>query len=181
MAGLVIAERVWAMTKQLLGDYPAAQKLAWATAASKEWAYLVVMGGSKNFTLIHHHTVLNVELRPKDPILGRVVAFEAEMRDDGAPPRLVVFDGPAADLFPLIRPRLGSRSTADNTYVRAGPSDESFIGVRDPSAITADWPAATACLIPIPMAWAAYFVDYPPFGVAVRQLNSLMDSVARLE
>jgi hypothetical protein len=31
------------------------------------------------------------------------------------------------------------------------------------------------------MAWAAYFVDYPPFGVAVRRLNSLMDSVSRLE
>jgi hypothetical protein len=168
MAGLDIAERVWATTKQLLGDYPAAQKLAWATAASNEQAYLVVMGGSKNFTLIHHLTVLNVELHPMDPILGRVVAFEAKMRDDGAPPRLVVFDGPAADLFRLIRPRLGSRSTADNTYVRAGPSDESFIGVRDPSATMADWPAATARLIPIPMAWAAYFVDYPPFGVAVR-------------
>ncbi len=86
MAGLDIAERVWATTKQLLGDYPAAQKLAWATTASKERAYLVVMGGSKNFALIHHLTILNIELRPKDPILGRVVAFEAEMRDNGAPP-----------------------------------------------------------------------------------------------
>ncbi len=28
MAGLDIAERVWATTKQLLGDYPAVQKLA---------------------------------------------------------------------------------------------------------------------------------------------------------
>ncbi len=60
------------MTRQLLGDYPAAQKLAWAAAAaaSKERAYLVVMGGSKYFTVIHHLTVLTVELRPKDPILG---------------------------------------------------------------------------------------------------------------
>ncbi len=86
MAGLNIAERVWATMKQLLGDYPVAQKLAWATAASKERVYLVVMGGSKNFTLIHHLTVLNVELHPKDPILGQVVAFEAEMRVNGAPP-----------------------------------------------------------------------------------------------
>jgi hypothetical protein len=93
MAGLDIAERVWATTKQLLGDYPTAQKLAWATATSKERAYLVVMGGSKNFTLIHHLTVLNVELRPKDPILGRVVAFETEMQDDGAPPRLLCLTG----------------------------------------------------------------------------------------
>jgi hypothetical protein len=93
MAGLDLAERVWATTRQLLGDYSAAQKLAWAAAASKERAYLVVMGGSKNFTLIHHLTVLNVELRPKDPILRQVVVFEAEMRDDSALPRLVLFDG----------------------------------------------------------------------------------------
>ena len=81
------------------------------------------MGGSKYFTLIHHLTVLNVELRPKDPVLGRVVAFEAEMRDDGAPPRLVLFEGPATDLFRVIRPRLGSRSTADNIYDRPGLND----------------------------------------------------------
>ena len=129
MVGLDLAERVWTTTRQILGDYPAAQKLAWATAASKERAYLVVMGGSKYFTLIHHLTVLNVELRPKDPVLGRVVAFEAEMRDDGAPPRLVLFEGPATDLFRVIRPRLGSRSTADNIYDRPGPNDTSFIGV----------------------------------------------------
>ena len=50
MAGLDLAKRVWATTRQLLGDYQADQKLAWATAASKERAYLVVMGGSKYTT-----------------------------------------------------------------------------------------------------------------------------------
>jgi hypothetical protein len=52
MAGLDLAERVWATTRQLLGGYPAAQKLAWAVAASKERAYLVVMRESKYFTLV---------------------------------------------------------------------------------------------------------------------------------
>jgi hypothetical protein len=131
MAGLDLAERVWATTRQLLGDYPAAKKLAWATDASKERAYLVVMEGSKYFTLVHHLTVLNVELRPKDPVLGRVVAFEAEMRDDGAPPRLVLFEGQATDLFQVIHPKLGSRSTADSWYDRPGLNDSSFIGHND--------------------------------------------------
>ncbi len=85
LAGLDIATNVWNTTKQLLGDSSAAQKLAWARATSKEWAYLLVMGGNKYFTLIHHLTIMDVELRPKDPIKGQLVAFEAKMRDDGAP------------------------------------------------------------------------------------------------
>jgi hypothetical protein len=31
------------------------------------------------------------------------------------------------------------------------------------------------------MAWAAYFLDKPDFGVAVRRLDTLVDSVSRLE
>jgi hypothetical protein len=86
LAGLDVAANVWSTTKQLLGDSSAAQKLAWATATSKERAYLMVMGGNKYFTLIHHLTIMDVELRPKDPIKGQLVAFEAKMRDDDAPP-----------------------------------------------------------------------------------------------
>ncbi len=70
MAGLDLAERVWATTRQLLGDIRADQKLAWAAAASKERAYLVVMGGSKYFTLIHHLTILNVEPQGPHPPAG---------------------------------------------------------------------------------------------------------------
>jgi hypothetical protein len=86
LAGLDVSANVWNTTKQLLGDSSAAQKLAWAMAASKEWAYIVVMGGNKYFTLIHHLTIMDVELRPRDPIKGQLVVFEAKMRDDGAPP-----------------------------------------------------------------------------------------------
>ena len=85
LSGLDVAARVWSTTTQLLGDSPAAHKLAWATAASNDRAYLVVMGANTSFTLVHHFTIMDVELRPRDPILGRLVAFEADMRD-GAPP-----------------------------------------------------------------------------------------------
>ncbi len=105
LAGLDVATNVWNTTKQLLGDSSAAQKLAWAMAILKERAYLVVMGGNKYFTLTHHLTIMDVELRPKDPIKGQLVTFEAEMREDGAPPWLVVFGGPAKDLFRLLRPQ----------------------------------------------------------------------------
>jgi hypothetical protein len=124
---------------------------------------------------------MDVELRPKDPIKGKLVAFEAKMRDDGAPPRLVVFGGPAKDLFRLLHPQLGSQCTADAAYARGGPSDKQFLGVRAPSDSPADRPAVTTCLIPIPMAWVAYFLDKPDFGVAVRQLDTLVESVSRLE
>jgi hypothetical protein len=112
-AGLDVAAKVWETTKQLLGDSSAAQKLAWAMAASKERAYLVVMGGDRYFTLIHHLTIMDAELRPKDPVKGKLTAFEAEMRDQGPPPRLVVFDGPAKDLFEVLRPQIGLQRTAD--------------------------------------------------------------------
>jgi hypothetical protein len=181
LAGLDVAARVSNTTKQLLGDSPAAQKLAWATAASKERAYLVVMGANKYFTLIHHLTIMDVELRPRDPIKGQLVSFEAEMREYGAPPRLVVFDGPATDLFQLLRPQLGSQRAADAAHTWGGRSDKHFLGVRAPSDPPADWPALTTRLIPIPMAWAAYFLDRPDFGVAVRRFDTLVDSVSRLE
>ncbi len=94
LAGLDVTANVWNTTKQLLGDSSAAQKLAWATAASKEQAYLVVIGGNKCFTLIHHLTIMDVELHPKDPIKGQLVEFEAKMRDDSAPPGWWYLVGP---------------------------------------------------------------------------------------
>ncbi len=34
------------------------------------------------------------------------------------------------------------------------------------------------CLIPIPTAWAAMFLDYPNVGTALRQVQALIRSVA---
>ncbi len=93
----------------------------------------------------------------------------------------MVFGGPAKDLFRLLRPQLGSQRAADAAYARGGPSDKWFLSVRAPSDPPADRPAVTTHLIPIPMAWAAYFLDKPDFGVAVRQLDTLVESVSCLE
>jgi hypothetical protein len=180
-AGLNVAAKVWETTKQLLGDSSAAQKLAWAMAASKERAYLVVMWGDWYFTLIHHLTIMDAELRPKDPVKGKLVAFEAETRDQGAPPWLMVFDGPTKDLFEVLRPQIGSQRMADTTNARVGPGDKRFLGIRAPIGASADRSVVMTCLIPIPMAWAAYFLDSPDFGVAVRRLDSLVKAIPRLE
>ena len=72
--------------KQLLGEDPTADKLSAALAASMRRAYLVVMKEDRYFTLIHHLTMLDVELRPQDPIKGRLVAFEADVLYDVFPP-----------------------------------------------------------------------------------------------
>ncbi len=85
--GLDVAAKIWATTKQLLGECSRAQKLVAALAASREWAYLVVMKGDRFFTLIHHIMLMDVELCPRDPIRGKLVAFEANMREDNTPPR----------------------------------------------------------------------------------------------
>ena len=54
------------------------------------------------------NTLMDVELHPRDPIRGKLVAFEANMREDNNPPWLVVFDGPPGDLFSVLCPKLGS-------------------------------------------------------------------------
>ena len=87
-AGLDVAAQVWATTKQLVGEAPPGDKLSAALAAANRRAYLVVMRGDRYFTLIHHLTILDVELRPREPIQGRLVAFEADVLYDGFPPRL---------------------------------------------------------------------------------------------
>ncbi len=93
------------------------------------------------------------------------MAFEADMREDNTPPRLVVFDCPPGDLFSVLRPQLGSQRMANTTYTQAGPGDKRFLGVRDTKDQLVDRPVATTRLIPIPMAWGAFFLDNPDFGV----------------
>jgi hypothetical protein len=167
--------------KQLLGEDPTADKLSAALAASMRRAYLVVMKEDRYFTLIHHLTMLDVELRPQDPIKGRLVAFEADVLYDVFPPRLVVLDARPRDMFKVLRPVLGSLNTVNGAYAQAGPGDRKFLGVRLPEDGGGDNPAATTRLIPIPMAWGAYFLDSPTFGVAVRRMHRLLDAIPRLE
>ena len=133
------------------------------------------------FTLIHHLTTLDAELRPRDPIKGRLVTFEADVLYDGFPPRLVVLDAPPRNLFEVLRPLLGSRNTVNSAYQQRGPNDRRFLGVRLPEDGGGNNPSATTRLIPIPMAWGAYFLDNPPFGVAVRRMRRLVDAIPRLE
>jgi hypothetical protein len=180
-AGLDVAAQVWATTKQLVGEAPPGDKLSAALAAANRRAYLVVMRGDRYFTLIHHLTILDVELRPREPIRGRLVAFEADVLYDGFPPRLVVLDAPPRELFEVLRPSLGSRNTVNGAYLHRAPSDKRFLGVRLPEDGGGNNPAATTRLIPIPMAWAAYFFDNPSFGVAVRRMRRLVDAIPRLE
>ena len=181
LAGLDVAAQVWATTKQLLGEGTSTQKLSAALAASKQRAYLVVMKGDRFFTLIHHLSMLDVELRPQDPIIGKLVAFESEVIHGEFPPRLVVLEEPPRDLFTVMRPQMGARDTINKAYMRAGPGDKKFLGVRRRGDEGGDDPVATTRLIPIPMAWGAYFLDNPSFGVALRRMYRLVDAVPRLE
>jgi hypothetical protein len=150
-AGLDVAAQVWATTKQLLGEDTLTYKLSAALAASKQRAYLVMMKGDQFFTLIHHLSMLDVELRPRDPIIGKLVAFEAEVMYEGLPPRLVVLDAPPRDLFTVLRPQMGAPSTVYGAYARAGPDDKKFLGVRHRGDEGGDDPVATTRLIPIPI------------------------------
>jgi hypothetical protein len=54
-------------------------------------------------------------------------------------------------------------------------NDENFFDVGDHSLQNGHW---VSRLIPIPMRWAALFVDYPPLGVAFCRVMDLINLVA---
>ena len=76
---------------------------------------------------------------------------------------------------------MGAQSTVNGTYARVGPGDRKFLGVHRPVEGGGDNPTATTRLIPIPMAWGAYFLDSPSFGVAVRRMYRLVDALPCLK
>ena len=78
---------------------PGAVVAALETEAANSQAYLVIMNDDVGFTLLHHLQRLKCELRPGDPIINRVVAFEGDIWPQGPTPNVVVFNEAEDTMF----------------------------------------------------------------------------------
>ncbi len=78
---------------------PCAVAAALEPDAANARAYLIVMNGKVGFTLLHHLQQVDQEIRPRDPIATKIVAFEGNIRLHGPTPNVVVFNKAKDTLF----------------------------------------------------------------------------------
>ena len=105
---------------------------------------------------------------------GRLVAWEGETIEDGGPPDLWRLDDTDDQLFRLC-PFAGVNLRELSLFYSEEENDNIFFGVSNHSHLGAHW---VSRLIPLPMGWAAFFVDYPSLGLAFRRVMDLVNSVA---
>ena len=123
---------------------PGAVAAALETEAANSRAYLVVMNDNVGFTLLHHLQRLKCEIRPGDPIIKRVVAFEGDIRPQGPTPNVVVFDEVKNTMFwhlflpqvrlqeTLHRYSSGANGNDQNNMVMVNPAVTERVGGQSP-------------------------------------------------
>jgi hypothetical protein len=68
-------------------------------------AYLAMLNEDNHVSVIHSFCRLKTELRPKNPVKGKIAAFVNEVRPGGNTPNLVVFDEESEIFPPTCTPR----------------------------------------------------------------------------
>ncbi len=135
------------------------------------------MNDDMGFTLLHHLQQLKCKLRPGDPIINRVVAFEGGIWPQGPTPNVVVFDEAKDTMFrSLFLPLVHLPETLHRYSARANGNDQNNTFVINP-AVTERVTGPVTRVIPIPMEWAPMFVDGPNFGTTIRRVFDLFDSL----
>ena len=76
-------------------------------------AYLTVLNKDSHVLVVHSLVQLESELRPSNPVKGKVAAFVGEVRPGSATPNLVVFEGEAELFAQSVFPRLKFQSVVD--------------------------------------------------------------------
>jgi hypothetical protein len=106
-----------------------------------------------------------------------VVAFEGDIWPQGPTSNVVVFDEAKDTMFWshfLLPVRL--LETVRRYSTQANGKDQNNTFVVDP-AVTESVTGPVTQVIPIPMEWAPMFVDGPNFGIAIRRVFDLFDSL----
>jgi hypothetical protein len=154
---------------------------ALAPSAASTRAYLVVMNDDVGFSVLHHLQRMDREIRPGDPIIDHIVAFEGDIRPQGPTPNVVVFTEAEDTLFKRFHlPTARLAETHARYRSRADGNDQLPTFVVDPS-ITTRVTGAVTRLIPIPLEWAPMFLDGPTFGMAFRRMFDLLDSLDEVD
>jgi hypothetical protein len=97
-----------------------------------------------------------------------------ETLQDGGPPDLWQLDSNEAQLFQLFPfSRVDLKKVSQ--FYNDEDNDNEFFDVGNHNHQDSHW---VSRLIPIPMGWAALFIDYPPLGVAFCHVMDLINSIA---
>ena len=142
--------------------------------AYKAQTYLCIDRNANSFVVLHGLRRWTPSPSSRSINSGRLVAWEGETIEDGGPPDLWRLDDEDDQLFRLC-PFSGVDLRAMSNFYSTEHNDKTFFGVGDHSQRDDHW---VSRLIPIPIGWAAFFVDYPPLGVAFRRVMDLINSVA---
>ena len=134
-------------------------------------AYLTVLNGDEHVTVLRHLIRMNNELRPSNPIRGRIVAFAGGARKGEATPRLVVLDDEDARFqpraFPAVNANLVAQYHRSGRHLEYGPPQISEMTGGDGAKRT------FRQLVPIPTEWADQFMDSPKFEEVCGRLETL--------
>ncbi len=150
---------------------------ALATALAPENAsqtYLAILGGSGNFAVLH-----GLQRWPAATCSsindGRLIAFEGKTTKENQPPDVWRFDDGDESLFRLQGFAEVEPSRVAKFYSTPDRVDENFFDEVCPDD-TGLW---IGSLIPVPIMWAALFLDYPNMGTAFRRMEDLVRSVEK--
>ena len=105
------------------------------------------------------------------------MAFEGETlgKDGHDPPNLMRFEEEEAQLFKLRSLAAIILDRIANYYNKTFPKwDTAWFGEAELDEETGTW---LGCLIPIPTAWAALFLDYPNLATVLRRVRALLSLV----
>ena len=140
-----------------------------------ELAYLVRMNGESEFSVLHHLHRWRSPEGVRSRLNNRIVAFEGEVRSEHGLPLLFRFDEDDDKLLQLQLLPSGLANHAADFY-RDGQQDDEFHRGQVPPRqdYRGNTTATGGRLIPIPVSWAPFFLDYPNMGLAFRRLIHLM-------
>ena len=135
-------------------------------------AYLAMLNNDNHVSVIHSLCRLKTELRPKNPVKGKIAAFVGEVRPGGNTPNLVVFDEEseifASNLYPKVRFSLVTQYHAEGQKYLPKADNMS----DDPN--DADDVRQLRRIMPIPTHWVPIFMDGPSADVAIGRLTALV-------
>ncbi len=146
--------------------------------AARLQAYLAMLPNANSFVVLHglHRWVTVPPSRSVNE--GKLVAFEGEtLGEDGRePPDLLQFDGKENNLFtPLSLSKIDLMQVTSFYNGSFLHHDDKWFDVATLNEIKG---VKLGCLIPIPTAWAAMFLDYPNVRTALRRVQALISLVA---
>ena len=133
------------------------------------------MNGESEFSVLHHLHRWRSPDGVRSRLNNQIVAFEGEVRSEHGLPFLFCFDEDDDKLLQLQLLPSGLANHAADFY-RDGQQDNEFHRGQVPPRqdYRGNTTATGGRLIPIPVSWAPFFLDYPNMGLTFRCLIHLM-------